>query len=124
MENEHSLFAAFLKREKRDRYREILSNPRLRCKFIEQLANFRDFDSRYRVSIPSTKLFADNAAVQLRKRFCPNVVYAISEDPVGILERNGIYVKKIRTERPGNVLYEDEWQLVAEPFRIGTMSRR
>ena len=30
---------------------------------------------------------------------------------VNILERNGIYVKKIRTDRPGYVIYEDEWQL-------------
>jgi len=42
---------------------------------------------------------------------------------VSILERNGIYVKKIRTDKPGYVIYEDEWQLVAEPFRKGTMPR-
>jgi hypothetical protein len=42
---------------------------------------------------------------------------------VHILERNGIYVKKIRTDRPGYVIYEDDWQLVAEPFRKGTMPR-
>jgi hypothetical protein len=38
---------------------------------------------------------------------------------VHILERNGVYVKKIRTDKPGYVIYEDEWQLVAEPFRKG-----
>jgi hypothetical protein len=43
---------------------------------------------------------------------------------VQLLERNGIYVKKIRTDRPGYVIYEDEWQLVAEPFRKGTMPRK
>lgn len=43
---------------------------------------------------------------------------------IRILERNGIYVKKIRTDKPGYVIYEDEWQIVAEPFRKGTMSRR
>jgi hypothetical protein len=43
---------------------------------------------------------------------------------VQILERNGVYVKKIRTKRPGYVVYEDEWQLVAEPFRKGTLSKR
>src|SRR5581483_12246570 len=32
---------------------------------------------------------------------------------VQILERNGIYVKKIKTDKPGYVVYEDEWQLVA-----------
>src|ERR1700730_1845397 len=42
---------------------------------------------------------------------------------VQILERNGIYVKKIRTDKPGYVIYEDEWQLVAESFRKVTMPR-
>lgn len=40
---------------------------------------------------------------------------------VRILERHGIYVKKIRTDKPGYIVFEDEWQLVAEPFRKGTL---
>lgn len=43
---------------------------------------------------------------------------------VRILECNGIFVKKIRTDRPGYVVYVDEWQIVAEPFRKGTLHRR
>jgi hypothetical protein len=258
--NEHLLIAAFVKPTKRDRYREILSNPRLRHKFTNQLAHFTDFDPKYRLSIPSNKLFVGNIALELQRRHSPNIVFAISEDPtldqkelplvealkqivgrgmgtvlscipghlafvetederfilerrdplerreyirfvigrkdedshveqgifqavaqalesqnisgsdadelnevrawfsknlekptsfgrdklrlgicwfktgstehisriwemVQILERNGIYVKKIRTDKPGYVIYEDEWQLVAEPFRKGTMPR-
>ncbi len=258
---EHSLIGAFVRRGKRDRYREILSDPSLRHKFTHQLAHFTDFDPKYRLPIPSDRLFVDNIALELRKRHSPNTVYAISEDPAldqkelplvealkqvvgrgmgtvlsciprrlafvetederfilerhdplerceyvrfvvghkdedshveqgifhaaaqalerqnitgpdadelnglrawfseslkrptsfgrdklrlgicwfktgatehisriwemaNILERNGIYVKKIRTDRPGYVTYEDEWQLVAEPFRRGTMPRR
>src|SRR5437868_7548167 len=34
--NEHALIAAFVKRSKRDRYRQILSKPRLRHKFTDQ----------------------------------------------------------------------------------------
>jgi len=261
VQKEHSLIAAFVKRSKRNRYREILSDPRLRHKFTSKLAHFSDFDPKYRLSIPSDKLCVDNIVLELQKRQSPNVVFAISEDPaldqkelplvealkhivgrgmgtvlscipgrlafvetederfilerhdplekrqyvrfvishkdeeshveqgifqaaaqalewqnitgsdadelnnlqawfsenleeptsfgrdklrlgicwfktcsaehisriwemVHILERNGIYVKKIRTERPGYVIYEDEWQLVAEPFRKGTTSRR
>lgn len=261
MHNEHALIAAFVKRSKRDRYREILSNPRLRHKFTSQLAHFTDFDPKYRLHLPSNKLFAGNIAIELQKRDSPNYVFAISEDPtldrkefplvealqqivgrgmgtvlscipgclafvetederfilerhnalekseyvrfvigrkdeeshveqgifqaaaqalewqnitgsdadelnelrgwfsenlekptsfgrdklrlgicwfktrstehisriwemVRILERNGIYVKKIRTDKPGYMIYEDEWQLVAEPFRKGTMPRR
>jgi len=33
-------------------------------------------------------------------------------------------VRKIKTDRPGYVIYEDEWQLVAEPFREGTLARK
>jgi len=43
---------------------------------------------------------------------------------VRILERHGIYVKMIRTDKPGYVIYEDDWQLVAEPFRKGTLPKR
>ncbi len=260
MNNEEALIAAFVKRAKRDRYREILSSTRLRHKFTNKLAHFTDFDSRYRLPIPASKLFAGNVAGELRRRRCPEVVYVMSEDPkldqkelrlmealeqvigrgmgavlscipgqlafveteddrfilerrdvlekreyirfaigvededsgvglgifqaaersvewqevtgsdadelklllswfadnlekptsfgrgalrrgicwfktganehisriwqiVRILERNGIYVKKLKTERPGYVVYEDEWQLVAEPFRKGTMPK-
>jgi hypothetical protein len=258
--HEHALIAAFVKRSKRDRYREILSNPRLRHKFTDKLAHFSDFDPKYRLPIPSNKLFGDNIAFELQRRHSPNIVFSISENPaldhkelplvealkqivgrgmgtvlsclpgrlafvetederfilerhdplekceyvrfvigrkdneshveqgifqaaaqalewqnitgsdadelnelrawfsenlekptsfgrdklrlgicwfktgsaehisriwdmVRILEHNGIYVKKIRTHRPGYVIYEDEWQLVAEPFRKDTMSR-
>ena len=238
----------------------MLSNPRLRRKFIKLLPDFRHFDPRYRLPFESDKLFAGNVARELQKRHSPSLVYAISEDPaldqkevplvetleriVGygmgtilscipgrlafvetederfilerhdpfekreyvrfvigrrdeenhvergifraaelalewqtitgadaielneifswfdnnlqeptsfgrdklrlgicwfktdatehisriwemtrILERNGVYVQKIRTDRPGYVIYEDEWQLVAEPFRKGTVPR-
>jgi pyruvate-formate lyase-activating enzyme len=39
---------------------------------------------------------------------------------VQVLERNGIPVKKITTVKPGYIIYEDEWQIVAEPFTKGT----
>lgn len=258
MNNEHELIAAFVKRSKRDRYREILSNPRLRHKFTTQLPHFKDFDPQFRLPFPSNKLFVGNIAAELRKRHSPNIVYAISEAPaldqkdlplvdalkeivgsgmgtvlccipgqlafvetederfilerhdplvkreyirfvidrkdedshveqgifqaaalaiewrritgsdadnmnelrawfsknlekpesfgrgklrlgicwlktdaeqhisriyemVRILDRNGICVKKIKTDKPGYMIYEDEWQIVAEPFRKGTL---
>jgi len=79
--NEHALIAAFVKRSKRDRYRQILSKPRLRHKFTDQLAHFTDFDPKYRLRIPSNKLFVDNIAHELQKRHSPNIVFAMSEDP-------------------------------------------
>jgi hypothetical protein len=259
--NEQALIAAFVRRSKRDRYREFLSNPGTRYKFTHQIAHFADFDPKYRLPVLSNRLFAENAAVELRKRHSPNIVFAISEDPaidqkelplvealkrivgrgmgtvlccipgrlafvetedqrfilerhnplekreyvrfvvahkdedshveqgifqvaaralewhiitgtdadelnelrawfnenlekpgsfgrgklslgicwfrtdsaehisriyemVRVLERNGISVKKIKTDKPGCVVYEDESQLVAEPFRKGTLPKR
>ena len=205
-------------RTKRDRYREMLSSPRLRPKFVGKLARFADFDPRFRVPIPSNKLSADNILRELKRRHSPETVFAISEDPsldqkelplvealggilgrgmgtvlscipgrlafvetederfilerndadelktlqawfgknlneptsfgrdklrlgicwfktdatehigriwemVRILERHGIWVQKITTDRPGYMIYEDEWQIVAEPFRKDMKSR-
>ena len=261
MHHEQSLIAAFVKRSKRERYREILSSPRLRHKFTSQLAHFKDFDSRYRLSIPNRKLTISDIILELQRRQSPGVCFAISEDPaidqkefpllaalrltvgrglgtvlscipgrlafvetederfilqrsetlemneyirfaivwkdkenhfergvfhavtqalerrditgsnavelndllawfgthlqnpisegrdkdrrgvcwfkvtaaehisrvqqmVRILQRNGISVMRIRTDKPGYVIYEDEWQLVAEPARKGRTTRR
>ncbi len=261
MQHESSLIAAFVLRNKRDRYREFISDARLRHKFIHQLAHFADFDPKYRLPFQGSKLSAGAVARELQKRHSPNTVFVISEDPridqkelplnealqlvigsgmgtvlsclpgqlafvetederfilernnllerpeyirfviaqkdddshveqgifqataialerqtilgsdaddlnelrawfgenlekptsfgrnklqlgicwfkpestehiariwhmVRILERNGIYVKKLRTGKPGYVIYEDEWQLVAEPFRKGTLPGR
>lgn len=261
MHIDRALISAFIKRSKRDRYREILADPRLHHKFTRQLAHFRDFDPKYRVEIPSGKSSVEYIAKELKKRHSPDIVLAISEnseldqqdlplqeallETVGLgmgtvlscipgrlayvetederyilerqnvlekreyirfvvgrkdedsnveqgifqataqalewgqvtgpdaeelhearawfsenlerptsfgrdklrlgicwfkteanehisrisemaktLERNGVYIKKIKTDRPGYVIYEDEWQLVAEPFKKGTMARR
>jgi hypothetical protein len=35
---------------------------------------------------------------------------------VGILEKNGHHVSKITTDKPGYVVFEDDHQIVAEPF--------
>jgi hypothetical protein len=258
--HDQALIAAFVKRSKRDRYREILSDPKLRRNFTGKLAHFNDFDPAYRLPFEGRKLNADSVARELLKRKSPSTVFAISEDPsmdqkelalvdalravvgrgmgtvlsclpgrlafvetederyilerhdplgkreyirfaidlkdeesnvglgifhaagravrlgyvtgadadelweirvwfsnnlgrptsfgrdtlhlgicwfktgaeeyisriwemVRILERNGVYVKKIRTDRPGYLVYEDEWQIVAEPFRKGTLVR-
>jgi hypothetical protein len=37
-------------------------------------------------------------------------------DLVGILENHGITVQMLKSERVGYVVYEDEFQIVAEPF--------
>ena len=79
--HERSLIAAFVKRSKKDRYRDFVANPRSRHKFTHQLAHFKDFDPRYRLPFPSNKLSVDNIARELKKRRSPDVVFTISEDP-------------------------------------------
>jgi hypothetical protein len=41
-------------------------------------------------------------------------------DLVAILEHHGVTVQMLKTDRVGYVVYEDEYQLVAEPFREET----
>jgi hypothetical protein len=84
--HEHALIAAFVKRSKRDRYREILSNPRLRHKFTDKLAHFSDFDPKYRLPIPSNKLFGDNIAFLSSSRMTGNPEVIGSSD--GLVPRN------------------------------------
>jgi hypothetical protein len=35
---------------------------------------------------------------------------------VAVLEHHDVHVEMLRTERPGYIVYEDEFQIVAEPF--------
>ena len=35
---------------------------------------------------------------------------------VCILEQHGVFVHVFKTDRPGYIVYEDEFQIVAEPF--------
>lgn len=35
---------------------------------------------------------------------------------VYILEQHNVYVRVLKTDRPGYIVYEDQHQVVAEPF--------
>jgi hypothetical protein len=35
---------------------------------------------------------------------------------VAILENHGVWIEMLKTARPGYVVYQDEFQVVAEPF--------
>ncbi len=41
-----------------------------------------------------------------------------------ILDRYGFQVSEVRTDRPGYVVFEDEHQVIAEPFRGETKRKR
>jgi hypothetical protein len=36
---------------------------------------------------------------------------------VAVIEKNGHHVSQVTTDRPGYVVFEDDYQIVAEPFR-------
>jgi len=36
---------------------------------------------------------------------------------VALLEDNGVWIRMLKTAQPGYIVYEDDWQIVAEPFR-------
>lgn len=36
---------------------------------------------------------------------------------VALLEEHGVYIRMIKTENPGIIIYEDGWQVVAKPRR-------
>ena len=38
-------------------------------------------------------------------------------DLVAMLQAHGVAVEVVRTERPGYIVYEDDHQIAAEPFR-------
>lgn len=77
--HEQALIAAFVKRGKRERYRELLSDSRQRRKFLSKLAHFTDFDVKYRLPIPCGKLSVKEIAKQLQQRGSPTNVFVISE---------------------------------------------
>jgi hypothetical protein len=39
------------------------------------------------------------------------------QELVAVLENHGVPVHILKTTRPGYVVYEDEFQVVSEPFR-------
>ena len=43
---------------------------------------------------------------------------------VCLLEENDVYVRAIKTRRPGYIVYQDEHQVVAEPFADGLLRRK
>jgi len=61
---------------------------------------------RYRKPNKAISWFRDTAAAHISH----------IRDLVGILENHGITVEMLKTNRVGYVVYEDEFQIVSEPF--------
>jgi hypothetical protein len=71
--------AAFVVKQKRDRYVERVSSPKRRKQFVADLAHFADFDSCFIVKIPPSSQSPAGIEAILRERGAPDFCSAISE---------------------------------------------
>src|SRR5438105_1913344 len=79
---EEATIRAFIVRERRERFLELLPNPKRRHKITESLAhpNPAWFDSRYVKVIPPAQSHAGPIATLLRAKGAATTCWAISED--------------------------------------------
>lgn len=64
----------------------------------------------------SKKAHSANKAISwLRQSATEHIDHA--KTIAAVLVRHGIGVRELKTDRPGYVVYDDEYQVVAEPFR-------
>jgi hypothetical protein len=73
--HEKALVAAFIKKEKKERYLFLLSRAGRRNKVLGKLHHFNDFDPRY---VQEMDAQADIESV-LRKKGAPDTCYVISD---------------------------------------------
>lgn len=80
--------AAFVVKQKKDRYIEQLSSAKKRKQFVANLAHFSDFDPRFVVKIPPSSRNPAEIEALLRKRGAPDTCRAISE--ISAMDNNHI----------------------------------
>ncbi len=80
MAPDEQLLARFFVATKRERYTEMISNPKKRRKFLAELAHFKSLDARYKVALDPKKLFADQVAAILNRKGAPQAVWVKSEN--------------------------------------------
>ena len=78
--DEH-LLARFFGPTKRERYVEMISNPKKRKKFLRELPHFKSLDPRYFVPVPPKKLFPNQISVILTTKGAPRTCWITSQDP-------------------------------------------
>lgn len=79
--HEHDFVRAFIQKERQDRCLHLLTNPKRRRRFTDELAHFKWLDDRYSQLIPpSIARTADEMVSLLRAKGCGKSVWIISED--------------------------------------------
>ena len=74
------LLARFFLPTKRERYEEMISNPKKRRKFLLELAHLNSLDQRWIVPLDPKKLFPEQIAAILASKGAPPVCWVTSED--------------------------------------------
>lgn len=72
----------FIRREKRDRWKEFLASPKNRNKIVETLNHFRDLDERYLVAIPQEQREPEALSKMLHRLGAPEACHLISSADV------------------------------------------
>ncbi len=63
-------------------------------------------NTRNRYASPGVCWFRESARTHLARIW----------EMVALLEDNGVWIRMLKTDRPGYIVYEDDWQIVAVPF--------
>ena len=87
-----------------------------------ELARWRELIRWFNANLPRPARFNTNRARYYGRAICwfkdtAGEQIGNAREMVELLRDHGIVVHKLSTHRPGYVVYEDKWQVVAEPFR-------
>jgi len=80
MNHEEELIKAFFVPTKRDRYLEMVANPKKRRKFLLELAHFKALDPRYCFAVPKVEHTAEQIAAFLTRKGASSSCWVTSED--------------------------------------------
>ena len=80
MNHEEELIKAFFAPTKRERYLEMVANPKKRKKFLSELYHFNALDPRCFVSIPPSQQYPEQIASILTKRGAPPTCWITSTE--------------------------------------------
>lgn len=76
-----------------------------------------------RMHLPSPDCLREEGNERAICWFKPDAERAIDKvrGIVALLEGKEVFVQQLTTTQPGSIIYEDKWQVVAKPWRRGTL---
>lgn len=72
---------------------------------------------RYNLDAPPEKLMEDNPKALCWFKDTANEHISKSRKLIQILQEHGIEIEMLVTRKPGNIIWEDEYQIMAIPYR-------